>query len=186
MMTSVAAVNVCVLVIAFSVYATHVAGSVSLLAVAYSLGLRHALDADHIAAIDNVTRRLVQEGKAPLTVGLYFSLGHSTIVVVATMLVAALSSAMEHRFEQYDEISGTVGGAISASFLFLVGTLNAVSLIQLLRHMRATARKAGEVVDELKWAEILQVRAGPTCHVSDPCQLGGACRLFLSLPSSRP
>ena len=69
--------------------------NVALLVVPYTLGLRHALDADHIAAIDNVTRRLVLSGKRPVTVGLYFALGHSTVVLFATMLIATLS-------EQYD------------------------------------------------------------------------------------
>ena len=69
--------------------------NVALLVVAYTLGLRHALDADHLAAIDNVTRRLVLSGKRPVTVGLYFALGHLTVVLFATMLIATLS-------EQYD------------------------------------------------------------------------------------
>lgn len=64
---------------------------------AYSLGLRHAVDADHIAAIDNVTRKLMQEGKRPLSVGLMFSLGHSTIVVLGSGLIAATAATMQHR-----------------------------------------------------------------------------------------
>src|SRR6202041_4031437 len=61
---------------------------------AYSLGLRHAVDADHIAAIDNVTRKLIQDGKRPITVGFFFALGHSTVVVVASVAVALTANAL--------------------------------------------------------------------------------------------
>src|SRR5690348_18461091 len=66
---------------------------------AYGFGLRHAVDADHIAAIDNVTRKLMQEGKRPVAVGFCFSLGHSTVVVLATAVVAATAGALQARFE---------------------------------------------------------------------------------------
>src|ERR1700684_3837446 len=68
---------------------------------AYTFGLRHAVDADHIAAIDNVTRKLMQEGKWPVAVGFFFSLGHSTIVVVASVAVALVASVLNTRFAQY-------------------------------------------------------------------------------------
>src|SRR5580692_7962895 len=64
---------------------------------AYAFGLRHAVDADHIAAIDNVTRKLMQEGKRPVSVGLMFSLGHSTIVIVGSIAIAAAALALQHR-----------------------------------------------------------------------------------------
>src|SRR5690348_16025425 len=66
---------------------------------AYGFGLRHAIDADHIAAIDNVTRKLMQDGKRPVAVGFCFSLGHSTVVVLATAVVAATAGALQARFE---------------------------------------------------------------------------------------
>ena len=66
---------------------------------AYSFGLRHAVDADHIAAIDNVTRKLMQQGKRPVAVGLMFSLGHSTIVVVGSIAIAAAALALQHRID---------------------------------------------------------------------------------------
>ena len=69
---------------------------------AYAFGLRHAVDADHIAAIDNVTRKLMQEGKRPLSVGLFFSLGHSTVVVLASAAVALTASALQDRFEEFE------------------------------------------------------------------------------------
>src|ERR1700678_1106795 len=64
---------------------------------AYSFGLRHAVDADHIAAIDNVTRKLMQDGKRPVAVGFMFSLGHSTIVVLGSVLIAGTAVALKHR-----------------------------------------------------------------------------------------
>src|SRR3954452_13216156 len=64
---------------------------------AYGFGLRHAVDADHIAAIDNVTRKLMQEGKQPLATGLFFSLGHSTIVVLATIGIVIATTAFQNR-----------------------------------------------------------------------------------------
>src|SRR6202041_609034 len=73
---------------------------------AYSFGLRHAVDADHIAAIDNVTRKLMQEGKRPLAVGLFFSLGHSTVVVLASAAVAVTASALQDRFEEFRLVGG--------------------------------------------------------------------------------
>src|SRR5580693_9809323 len=66
---------------------------------AYTFGLRHAVDADHIAAIDNVTRKLMQEGKHPVSVGFFFSLGHSTIVVVASLIVYSVAAAAEKHFD---------------------------------------------------------------------------------------
>ena len=66
---------------------------------AYSFGLRHAVDADHIASIDNVTRKLMQQGKRPVSVGLMFSLGHSTIVIVGSIAIAATALALQHRID---------------------------------------------------------------------------------------
>src|ERR1700688_3534798 len=71
---------------------------------AYSFGLRHAVDADHIAAIDNVTRKLMQEGKQPVSVGFFFSLGHSTIVVVASLIVYSIAAEVENRFDVIKDI----------------------------------------------------------------------------------
>ena len=70
-------------------------------ALAYSFGLRHAFDADHIAAIDNVTRKLMQDGKRPVGVGLFFSLGHSTIVVALSIAIAVFSTALQDRFDAF-------------------------------------------------------------------------------------
>src|ERR1700744_689184 len=71
---------------------------------AYTFGLRHAVDADHIAAIDNVTRKLMQEGQRPVGVGFFFSLGHSTIVVGLSVAIAATSAALQNRFDAFKEM----------------------------------------------------------------------------------
>ena len=90
---------------------------------AYSFGLRHAVDADHIAAIDNVTRKLMQDGRRADTVGLFFSLGHSTVVVVASIVVA-LGAAALSGLESFGEIGGVIGTSMSALFLFAIAIAN--------------------------------------------------------------
>jgi high-affinity nickel-transport protein len=95
---------------------------------AYSLGLRHAVDADHIAAIDNVTRKLMQEGKRPVAVGLMFSLGHSTIVVLGSAGIAAAALALHHRIDAVRNIGGVIGTLISTLFLFAIAFVNLVVL----------------------------------------------------------
>jgi nickel/cobalt transporter (NiCoT) family protein len=84
---------------------------------AYSFGLRHAVDADHIAAIDNVTRKLMQEGKRPVTVGLMFSLGHSTIVFVGSILLASTAHSLQSRVEAFRNLGGLIGTMVSTLFL---------------------------------------------------------------------
>ena len=91
---------------------------------AYVFGLRHAFDADHIAAIDNVVRKLMQEGKAPYSVGFFFSLGHSSIVVLASLAIAATATAMQNKFEAFHPIGGVIGTGVSALFLVIIGLAN--------------------------------------------------------------
>jgi high-affinity nickel-transport protein len=91
---------------------------------AYSFGLRHAVDADHIAAIDNVTRKLMQEGKQPITVGLYFSLGHSTIVFVGSMVIALATAAMQQHVDAFRSLGGVIGTLVSTAFLFGIAFVN--------------------------------------------------------------
>src|SRR3979411_161559 len=87
---------------------------------AYTFGLRHAIDADHIAAIDNVTRKLMQEGKRPVSVGFFFSLGHSTIVVVASLIVYSIAATVEKNFDVVQEVGGIMGTSISTFFLIAI------------------------------------------------------------------
>jgi len=95
---------------------------------AYGFGLRHAVDADHIAAIDNVTRKLMQEKKRPVTVGFFFSMGHSSVVMLASVAVAVTTSAMTGTFEHFKEIGGIVGTSVSALFLFAIALMNLIIL----------------------------------------------------------
>ena len=100
---------------------------------AYTFGLRHAVDADHIAAIDNVTRKLMQDGKRPASVGFFFSLGHSTVVVVGSVLIAASTMALQGRFAWFKAVGGTIGTTVSAFFLFAVALANVAILVSVYR-----------------------------------------------------
>jgi nickel/cobalt transporter (NiCoT) family protein len=102
-------------------------------ALAYSFGLRHAFDADHIAAIDNVTRKLMQEGRRPVGVGLFFSLGHSTIVVALSIALAITATALQNRFDAFKSVGSIVGTAVSALFLFAIAVANVLVLILVYR-----------------------------------------------------
>ena len=95
---------------------------------AYSFGLRHAVDADHIAAIDNVTRKLMQDGKRPVAVGLMFSLGHSTVVVLGSAAIAGAAMALQHRLDAFRNIATVVGTLVSAFFLFAIAIVNLIVL----------------------------------------------------------
>lgn len=103
---------------------------------AYTLGLRHALDADHIAAIDLMTRRLVASGQRPVAVGTFFSLGHSTIVVITSVAVAATSASLSERFDSFSRVGGVIGTSVSAAFLIVLAILNGYVLYKLVRRMR--------------------------------------------------
>lgn len=110
---------------------------------AYVLGLRHAVDPDHIAAIDNVTRKLMAQGDRPVSAGLWFALGHSTIVVVAAGLLALTASALQDSFADFKDAGGLVGVSVSAGFLLLIGLFNLVVLADVWRAFklyRATGR----------------------------------------------
>jgi nickel/cobalt transporter (NiCoT) family protein len=114
---------------------------------AYTFGLRHAIDTDHIAAIDNVARKLLQQGKRPLSVGLFFSLGHSTVVVLGTVVVAAVAAAMQHRLASFKSIGSIIGTSISAIFLLVIAVVNLVILIHVWETFRY-ARRGGHFEPE--------------------------------------
>jgi high-affinity nickel-transport protein len=107
---------------------------------AYSFGLRHAVDADHIAAIDNVTRKLMQQGKRPVAVGLMFSLGHSTIVIVGSIAIAGAALALQHRIDAVREIGGVIGTLVSAIFLFGIAFVNLIVLQAVIRSFMRVRR----------------------------------------------
>jgi high-affinity nickel-transport protein len=114
---------------------------------AYMFGLRHAFDADHIAAIDNVVRKLMQEGKAPFSAGFYFSLGHSTVVVLASVVVAIAAGAMRSHMETFHDIGGAIGTGISTLFLLTIGIANLLILKNIWSAF-ARARRGEPVADE--------------------------------------
>ncbi|RQR30190.1 MULTISPECIES: HoxN/HupN/NixA family nickel/cobalt transporter [unclassified Burkholderia] len=95
---------------------------------AWSLGLRHAVDADHIAAIDNVTRKLMQTGQRPITIGLMFSLGHSTVVVIASVAIAVTALAMKGHMDAIRAVGGLIGTLVSTLFLFAIAVINLFAL----------------------------------------------------------
>jgi len=98
---------------------------------AYTLGLRHAVDADHIAAIDNVTRKLMQDGKNPVDVGFFFSLGHSLVVLLATAAVAVTAGAFKDKFNFVSSLGGIIQTCVSAGFLLVLGLLNLIVFFQI-------------------------------------------------------
>ncbi len=114
---------------------------------AYTFGLRHAVDADHIAAIDNVTRKLMQQGKRPVGVGFFFSLGHSTIVFGLSVVIALTSVAIKNRFGSFEAIGGIIGTSVSAFFLLTIAIANIIILISVYRTFQHV-KGGGQFVDE--------------------------------------
>jgi high-affinity nickel-transport protein len=119
--------NACAWLWAWALFAHHpvLIGTATL---AYALGLRHAVDADHIVAIDNVTRKLMHSGREPLTAGLYFSLGHSTVVMIACGVLGVAAAGLYTRFAAMRATSEMIGTGISAFFLLAVALANLVTL----------------------------------------------------------
>jgi high-affinity nickel-transport protein len=122
---------------------------------AYTFGLRHAVDADHIAAIDNTTRKLMSDGQRPVGVGFFFSLGHST-VVLGLSLVIALSASLISDIPSFREIGSLIGTGVSAAFLLLIGIINLVVLIDVYRVFRRVSR--GGTYSEATLEEFLNQR----------------------------
>ncbi len=107
---------------------------------AYVLGLRHAVDADHIASIDNVVRKLMQEGKRPVSAGLFFSLGHSLAIALAVAAIASAAFALAGRFAEFKAIGSVIGTAASAFFLLAIAGINLVILRGVWRNFRRARR----------------------------------------------
>ena len=107
---------------------------------AWVFGLRHAVDADHIAAIDNVVRKLMQQGEQPRMAGLFFSLGHSTVVVIAAAALALTAAAMKDRLAEFKSVGGVIGTAVSSGFLLLIALANLVILVNVWRTFQSVSR----------------------------------------------
>jgi high-affinity nickel-transport protein len=115
--------------------------------IAYGFGLRHAVDPDHIAAIDNVTRKLMQDGQRPVTVGFWFATGHSVVVALGAGVIALASAAMQGGFEEFRHVGGMISTSISALFLFVIAGINLVVLRSVYRSFRSV-RRGGAYVEE--------------------------------------
>ncbi len=113
---------------------------------AYTFGLRHAVDADHIAAIDNSTRKLMQDGQRPVAVGTFFSLGHSTVVAALSLLIAVSAGVMRD-MPAAQRIGGLIGTGVSAAFLLVIGVINLVVLLDIWRMFREV-RDGGSYSEE--------------------------------------
>ena len=111
---------------------------------AYGFGLRHAVDADHIAAIDNVTRKLMQEGQRPVTVGFFFAMGHSTIVIMAAAVIAATAAAFHLG---HSTVGGIISTSVSSLFLILIAVINLLIFLSVWRTFRHV-RGGGEFVED--------------------------------------
>jgi high-affinity nickel-transport protein len=131
-------VNVLVWIISLILFG-HSAFLLGLAITAYTFGLRHAVDADHISAIDNVTRKLMQEQKRPVAVGFFFSLGHSTIVVALSIVIAATAAAVKN-FDNLKLIGSFIGTSVSALFLYLIAILNILVLWEIFQAFQKVKR----------------------------------------------
>jgi nickel/cobalt transporter (NiCoT) family protein len=141
---------------------------------AYTLGMRHAFDADHIAAIDNTTRKLVGEGKRPLSVGFFFSLGHSSIVFLLAVLlnfgIRALDSQVKNSSSGLHTMTGIIGTGVSGTFLYLIAALNVIILagiVKVFREMRGGAFDDKELEEQLAKRGLMNRFLGPLARRVD-------------------
>ncbi len=141
---------------------------------AYTLGMRHAFDADHIAAIDNTTRKLVGEGKRPLSTGFFFSLGHSSIVFVLALLlnfgIRALDDQVRNGSSGLHTVTGIIGTGVSGTFLYLIAALNVVVLagiVKVFREMRNGAFDDKELEEQLAKRGLMNRFLGPLARRVD-------------------
>jgi high-affinity nickel-transport protein len=153
---------------------------------AYTLGMRHAFDADHIAAIDNTTRKLMTDGQRPLSVGFFFSLGHSTIVFLLalgfTIGIKGLNGAVSDDGSTLHEATGLIGPTVSGTFLFAIGILNLlvlISIVKIFRNMRRgdySERQLEEQLDNRGFMS--RFYRGATATVEKPWQMYPVGLLF--------
>nr|WP_231293490.1 HoxN/HupN/NixA family nickel/cobalt transporter [Thermus thermophilus] len=131
---------------------------------AYTLGLRHAFDADHIAAIDNTVRKLVQQGQNPSGVGFYFSLGHSTVVFAAGVATAIAAKWLQEKIPAFQEVGGLIGTLVSGIFLLVIALLNLIIWVDIWRLFRALRR--GEYRPES--LDVLLMNRGLVARLAKP------------------
>jgi high-affinity nickel-transport protein len=134
--------------------------------VAYGFGLRHAVDPDHIAAIDNTTRKLMQDGKRPVAVGFFFSLGHSTVVFMLSILIALSAAFVQSNLPHMQSVGAVIGTSVSGGFLLIIAAINLIVLLDIYGTWRKVVR--GGAYDDRTLDEYL-------------CQRGLLARLFRPL-----
>jgi high-affinity nickel-transport protein len=123
-------------------YAARYPAMIGLGLTAYLFGLRHAFDADHIAAVDDTVRLLVQKGRMPLGVGFFFSLGHSSVVFLLALFAALMVTAVKTHMPEMQHVGGIIGTGVSGVFLVIIGVLNLMILLDLLKLWNGTRRAA--------------------------------------------
>jgi len=143
-------------------------------ALAYTLGMRHAFDADHIAAIDNTTRKLVNDGKRPLSVGFFFSLGHSTIVFIMALLlnfgIRALDQQVKNDGSGLHNVTGIIGTTVSGTFLYIIALLNViilVGIVHVFRDMRTGTYSDEQLEAMLEKRGLMNRFLGPIARRAD-------------------
>ncbi|MGH3251684.1 MAG: HoxN/HupN/NixA family nickel/cobalt transporter, partial [Trebonia sp.] len=141
---------------------------------AYTLGMRHAFDADHIAAIDNTTRKLVGDGKRPLSVGFFFSLGHSSVVFVLALLlnfgIRALDEQVKNDNSGLHNVTSIIGTGVSGTFLYVIALLNViilVGIVKVFREMRAGHYSDEELEAQLDKRGLMNRFLGPIARRAD-------------------
>jgi nickel/cobalt transporter (NiCoT) family protein len=132
--------NIVAWVSAFASFAVHYPTLLGTALLAYTFGLRHAVDADHISAIDNVTRKLMQENKRPVAIGFFFSLGHSTIVVALSITIAIAATFIQSSIPALKNAGGVIGTSVSATFLFLIAFINTLVLWEIFQTFQKVKR----------------------------------------------
>src|SRR5579884_329077 len=150
------AFNIIAWLLAFLGFAAQYPALLGVALVAYTFGLRHSVDADHISAIDNVTRKLMQENKRPVAVGFFFSLGHSTIVVALTIAIAIAAAFVQGSIPALKQAGGLIGTSVSAVFLYVIAIINLLVLWEIFQAFRKVRR--GEEYNDQTLDEFLNQR----------------------------
>jgi high-affinity nickel-transport protein len=150
------ALNVVAWVLAFAAFAGSYPSLLGVSLLAYTFGLRHSVDADHISAIDNVTRKLMQERKRPTTVGFFFSLGHSTIVILLSVAIAIAAVVIKNVIPRLQNAGGIIGTLVSALFLYIIAFINLLVLWEIFQTFRRVTR--GEAYSDQTLEDFLNQR----------------------------
>jgi high-affinity nickel-transport protein len=154
--TLLIALNIVAWVLAFAAFSVQYPALLGTALLAYTFGLRHSVDADHISAIDNVTRKLMQENKKPTTVGFFFSLGHSSIVILLSVAIAIAAAFIKNVIPTLQNAGGIIGTSVSALFLYAIAIINLLVLWEIFLTFRKVTR--GEEYSEQSLEDFLNQR----------------------------